>query len=185
MRGRSRSRASSAVIGNVLLIAIVVVLAATASAYLFGATDGSPDPAPTVAQSTGEFVPQDGNDGGVVRITHRGGDTLRVADLEIVVDAQAVCGKVGRLVNLPASGGDPQPTSEFVRGDDVFDNSFNSVTGPIGEDGRTVDGRWSSGETATFRLAGTECRLTSGESITVRVVHTPTNAVVIKQTLTA
>jgi FlaG/FlaF family flagellin (archaellin) len=185
MREQRRSRASSAVIGNILLVAIVVVLAATASVYVFGATDGSPDPAPTVAQSSGQFVPQDGDESGVVRITHRGGDTLRVADLEIVVDAQAVCGKVGRLVNLPASSGDPRPTSEFVRGDDVFDNSFNSVTGPIGEDGRTVDGRWSSGETATFRLAKTDCELATGDTITVSVVHTPTNAVVIEQTLTA
>ena len=172
-------------IGNVLLIAIVVVLAATASVYVFGVTDGAPDPAPTVAQSTGQLVPQDGNDGGIVRITHRGGDTLRVADLEIVVDARTACGKVGRLVNLPASDGDPNPESEFVRGDDVFDNSANSVSGPIGEDGRTVDGEWSSGETATFRLAKSECTLAAGQTITVRVVHTPTNAVVIKQRLAA
>lgn len=185
MRSRRRSRASSSVIGNVLLIAIVVVLAATVSVYALGVTDGFPDPAPTVAQSSGEFVPQDSGQGGVVRITHRGGETLRVADVEIVVDAQAACGKVGRLVNLPASDGDPQPESEFVRGDDVFDNYYNSVSGPIGEDGRTVDGAWSSGETATFRLASSECQLASGEAITVRIVHTPTNTVVIKQTLTA
>jgi FlaG/FlaF family flagellin (archaellin) len=185
MDGSGRSRASSTVIGNVLLIAVVVVLAGTASAYVFGVTDGPPDPAPTVAQSTGELVPQAGNDGGIVRLTHRGGDTLTVAAIEIVVDAQAACGKSGRLVNLPASGGDPRPTSEFVRGDDIFDNSYNSVSGPIGEDGVSVDGEWSSGETATFRLAGSECRLGDGEAITVRVVHTPTNAVVIKQTLTA
>ncbi|MFD1632951.1 type IV pilin [Haloplanus ruber] len=178
-------RASSSVIGNVLLIAIVVILAATVSVYVFGVTDRPSNPAPTVAQSSGEFVPQDGNQGGVVRITHRGGDTLRVADLEIVVDARAACGKVGRLVNLPASGGDPKPESEFVRGDDVFDNSANSVSGPIGEDGRTVNGRWSSGETATFRIASNGCPVTSGETITVRIVHTPTNSVVIKQTLTA
>jgi FlaG/FlaF family flagellin (archaellin) len=183
--GSRGSRASATVIGTVLLVAVVVVLSATAATYILGASGDTPRPAPTVAQSSGEFVPQAGDSGGVVRITHLGGDTLTVSALEIVVDAQASCGKVGRLVNLPAPGGDPRPTSEFVRGDDIFDNSYNSVSGPIGEDGVSVDGEWSSGETATFRLASTECSLASGETITVRVVHTPTNTVIIRESLTA
>ena len=180
MSAPSSSRAVSSVIATVLMVAIVVILAATMSAYALGFADDITRPGPLVGQSSGELVSQEGNDGGVVRITHIAGDEIRAGDLEIAVDARDACGKSGRLVNLPASGGDPQPTSEYVRGDDIFDNSANSVGGPIGE----ADAVWEPGETATFRLASSECRLNSGDSITVRVVHTPTNSVVIKQTLT-
>jgi FlaG/FlaF family flagellin (archaellin) len=172
------------VIGNVLLIAIVVVLAATASAYLFGATDGSPDPAPTVAQSTGEFVPQDGNDGGVVRITHRGGDTLRVANLEIVVDTSEACGKRGRLVELPVDGdGGNSIAPSNIEGDDIFDERPPYLGGP--KRSALHQTTYSSAEEIRFRIPKNDCPIDGGEHVTVRVVHTPTNAVVIKRTLIA
>ncbi|OYR55263.1 hypothetical protein DJ73_02625 [Halorubrum sp. Ea1] len=176
----SSLRAVSSVIATILMVAIVVVLAATISAFALGFADEAIQPAPIVGQSSGELVTQDGNAGGKVRITHIAGDTLSASNLEIAVNAREACGKSGRLVNLPASGGDPVPTSEYVRGDDIFDNSYNSVSGPIGE----ADGQWQAGETVTFRLASSECELNSGERITVRVVHMPTNSVVIEQPLT-
>ena len=130
---RSASRGVSSVVATILLVAVVVILAATVSVFVLGVADDVDEAAPTVAQSSGELVTQDGNDGGIVRLTHEGGDSLTVSNLEIVVDAREACGKTGRLVNLPAEGGDPRPTAEYVRGDDVFDNSYNSVSGPIGE----------------------------------------------------
>lgn len=178
---RSASRGISSVVATILLVAVVVVLAATLSVFVFGVADDVDEAAPTVAQSSGGLVTQDGDSGGIVRLTHEGGDSLTASNLEIVVDAREACGKMGRLVNLPAEGGDPNPTDEYVHGDDVFDNSHNSVGGPIGEAG----GEWEAGETATFRLAKSECPLESGDTITVHVVHTPTNSVVIEQTLTA
>lgn len=175
------SRAVSSVIGNILMVAIVVILATTVSAFSLGFVDETKQAAaPVVGQSSGELVTQDGDDGGKISITHIAGDTLSASRLEIAVNAQEACGKSGRLVNLPASGDDLRPTSDYVRGDDIFDNSYNSVSGPIGEAG----GQWQAGETITFRLASSECELNSGESVTVRVVHTPTNSVVIEQTLT-
>lgn len=163
------------------MVAIVVTLAATISTFALGYADELRSPAPVVGESSGELVPQEGDSGGIVRVTHLGGDTLQASNLEIVVDAREACGKTGRLVNLPASGGDPRPEDEYVSGDDVFDNSYNSVGGPIGEAG----GRWDAGETSSFRIAKSECELDQGETITVRVVHTPTNSVVIEETLTA
>lgn len=163
------------------MVAVVVTLAATISMFALGFADDVNQSAPIVGQSSGELVPQDRDTGGTVKITHIAGDTLSASNLEIAVNARDACGKSGRLVNLPASGGDPVPTSEYVHGDDIFDNSYNSVGGPIGVAG----GQWQAGETAIFRLASSECELNSGESITVRVVHTPTNSVVINQILTA
>ncbi|SEN47660.1 flagellin (archaellin), FlaG/FlaF family [Halorientalis persicus] len=181
MRIPRSSRAVTPVVSNVLLVATVVVLAATISVLALGFTEETTETGPVVGESSGNLVTQEGYDGGIVRLNHIAGDTLTVSNLEIVVDAQDACDKTGRLVNLPASGGDPVPTSKFVRGDDVFDNSYNSVGGPIGE----ARGEWEAGETATFRLAKSECQLDNGDEIIVRVVHTPTNSVVIKETLTA
>jgi len=175
-------RATTPVVAVALLAGITLLLAATVSATALGFTDQLTGAAPIVSQSSGTYDRYAAGGGRydeqVVRITHEGGDTLTVSNLEIAVDASGACGKSGRLVNLPAEGDDPRPASRYVRGDDIFDNSANAVEGPIGTDD---DGEWTAGETAQFRLATSECRLDRGDSITVRVVHTPTNAVVISE----
>ena len=182
-------RAVSPVVGVVLVVGITLLLAATASATALGFADELTAPAPTVAQSSGTYERYASGGGRyteqVVRITHGGGDTLSVADIAIVVDATDACGKTGRLVNLPAEGDDPRPTSEYVRGDDIFDNAANSVEGPIGTGDVDDDGEWSAGETAQFRLARRACRVDSGDRLVVRLVHTPTDAVVADQPIRA
>ena len=178
-------RALTPVVGVVLLLGLTLVLAATLSATALGYADELTGAAPTVSQSSGTYERYAGGGGRyteqVVRITHEGGDTLTVADIELVVDASGACGKTGRLVNLPAEGDDPRPTSRYVRGDDIFDNAANSVEGPIGTGDVDDDGEWSAGETAQFRLSTSECRVDSGEWVTVRIVHEPTGAVVVSQ----
>jgi FlaG/FlaF family flagellin (archaellin) len=177
------SRAVTSTVAVVFLVAVTVVVAATVSATVFGVGSDLRRPGPTVAESSGDLAADvTGGSDQTVTITHEAGDTLDVSEIEIAVRA---CGMQGRLVNLPAQGGDPNPTGEYVEGDDLFDNSFNAVTGPIGEDGRTVDGRWTAGETATFRIANGACSLAPGDRATVRVVHEPTGTVVIDETLTA
>jgi len=178
---RRSDRALSPLVGVVLLVGLTLLLGATLSATALGVTDELTGAAPTVAQSSGTYERYAGGGGRyteqVVRITHEGGDTLTVAEIAIVVDASDACGKTGRLVNLPAEGDDPRPTSRYVRGDDIFDNAANSVEGPIG----TGDGEWSAGETAQFRLATRACRVDPGDTLVVRLVHTPTGAVVVDQ----
>ncbi|MBX0287417.1 type IV pilin [Haloarcula salinisoli] len=182
---QSSDRALSPVVGVVLLVGITLLLAATVSVTALGFTDELTGTAPTVSQSSGTYDRYASGGGRyteqVVRITHEGGDTLTVTDIAIVVDASDACGKTGRLVNLPAEGDDPRPASKYVRGDDIFDNSANSVEGPIGTD----DGEWSAGETAQFRLAIRACRVDDGDRLVVRIVHTPTDAVVVDQPIRA
>jgi len=178
-------RALSPVVGAVLLVGLTLLLAATLSATALGLTDELTGPAPVVSQSSGTYERYASGGGRyteqVVRITHEGGDTLTVADLELVVDASDACGQTGRLVNLPADGDDPRPTSRYVRGDDIFDNSADSVEGPIGTGDVDDDGEWSAGETAQFRLATRSCRVEPGDTVVVRIVHTPTGATVVDQ----
>lgn len=186
---RRPDRALSPVVGVVVLVGLTLVLAVTVSATAMGFTDELTGPAPTVAQSSGTYDRYAAGGGRydeqVVRITHEGGDTLTVANLELVVDASDACGQTGRLVNLPAEGDDPRPTSRYVGGDDIFDNSANSVEGPIGTGDVDDDGEWSAGETAQFRLATRACRVDSGDTLVVRIVHTPTGTTVVDQPIRA
>ncbi|WP_338739643.1 type IV pilin [Haloplanus salilacus] len=175
---RPSSRAVSPVIASVLLVAVVVILAATISVFVLGVADETNQPGPMVGQSTGELVyNRPGSNDQIVRITHVAGDRLDVTNLEIAVDATDACGKRSRIVNLPTT----TLGSANYNGDDIFD--YYSPDG--GQLDTSADGTWRAGETATFRLASTECELGDGDSVTVRVVHTPTESVVIKETLTA
>jgi FlaG/FlaF family flagellin (archaellin) len=178
-------RAVTPVVGVALLVGLVLLLATAVSAATVAVAGDLTDPAPTVSQTSGEYDRYASGGGRyteqVIRVTHVAGDTLTVSNLELAVDASDACGKAGRLVNLPAAGDDPRPTSEYVRGEDIFDNAANSVEGPIGTGDVDDDGEWSAGETAQFRLSTSECPLEPGDSITVRVVHTPTDAVVVTQ----
>jgi FlaG/FlaF family flagellin (archaellin) len=47
------------------------------------------------------------------------------------------------------------------------------------------DNTFTAGTSFEFRLTGGDCAINSGDEVVVRVVHTPTNSVVIKETLTA
>ena len=185
--GDDSSQGPSPVVGAVLLVAVAVVV--IGGLYSITAIDfgpGGDGSTPVVSEADGRLL-LDGNGSthSTVELTHRAGDNLTVTELELTVSAEGACGKSGRLVNLPAPGGDPSPASEYVRGDDIFETSDDSVTGPIGEDNVSVDGTWSPGETATFRLDGEACPLDTTNEIIVRIRHTPTNAVLTQLRLTA
>ncbi|MDZ7745976.1 MAG: archaellin/type IV pilin N-terminal domain-containing protein [Halobacteriales archaeon] len=61
------SRAVSPVIGTIIIVAIVVVLAATVSIFALGFTDDINQPGPLVTQSSGELV--SGGSDQIVRLT--------------------------------------------------------------------------------------------------------------------
>jgi len=166
------------------MVAIVVILAATISMFALGFANEADRPGPIVGQSSGELVPQDGNDDGIVRINHIAGDTIQVSNMEVVVDASDACGKQGRLVNLPvpSSGNDIEQSN--IRGDDIFDQrayGFDAVPGP----NAIHRSEYAAGDEIAFRITGGPCSIGQRDKITVRVVHTPTNSVVIEQMLTA
>ena len=169
-------------IATVLLVALVVVLAAVVGGAVLILGDGIAEPTPTVARSTGTFVPQDGTDGGIVRIEHEAGDTVRVADLEVVVDAQRACGKTGRIVNLPLGAGN-HISPDQIEGDDVFDG--RSVNNYADEPVVLLREQRRPGERLTFRIPKTDCEIRTGDRIEVRVVHLPSDAVIISETLSA
>lgn len=86
-------RAVSSTVSVALLVAILAVLAAVVGTSVLDFADTVEEPAPTVAQSTGSFEPQDGDDGGIVRRHLQAGDRLQTRDLVVIVDATDACGK--------------------------------------------------------------------------------------------
>jgi Uncharacterized protein conserved in archaea len=166
------------------MVAIVVILASTISVFTLAFTEDANQPGPIVGQSSDELVPQDGSDGGIVRINHIAGDTIQVSNMQVIVDASDACGKQGRLVNLPVPSGGNDIDQSNIEGDDIFDQrayGFDAVPGP-----NTIHrSEYAAGEQIAFRVTGGSCSINQGDAITVRVAHTPTNSVVIKETLTA
>jgi flagellin-like protein len=187
-------RAVSSVIANVLLVAIVVILAATISVFALGFTEETTGSGPVVGQSSGELALQQGFSGGIVQISHIAGDPVAVSNIEIGVQAECDGGKKqGRIVNLPAEDGndideDDDGRSQ-IEGDDIFsEKSLNTIADnvDIADGGALLDNeQYTAGETIVFRIPDVDCTLSPGAEITVRVAHTPTNSVVIKETLTA
>lgn len=166
------------------MVVVVVILAATVSVFALGFTDEVKQPSPVVGQSSGELVPQDGSNDGIIRITHVAGDTIQVSNMEVLVDASDACGKQGRLVDLPVPSSGNDIDQSNIEGDDIFDQrayGFDAVPGPNAIHGS----KYAAGEEIAFRITGGSCSITQGDEITVRVIHLPTNSIVIKETLTA
>lgn len=189
-------RAVSPVISTILVVAIVIVLAATISVFVLGFGENVRDPPPNIAQSNGEFIEQDGYSGGIVRVTHVAGDTVEIENIEILVDVSGRdCTAQDRIVNLPA-------TNDIPDGQAFTDDNFESNKTIIskGFPGGNLFGneqQWSAaalhtdtgdtmsaGQYFEFRIKGTSCPLSQGDQVTVRVVHLPTNSILIDEELT-
>lgn len=91
-RLRGGDRAVSPVIGVVLMVAVTVIVAAVTGAFVFGLGVTDFETAPqaqfTVDYNEGASVPSDGcstgSSGGVLNITHNGGQSIDVDTLSIV-----------------------------------------------------------------------------------------------------
>jgi flagellin-like protein len=176
-------RAVSPVISTILLVAIAVILAATISTFALGFAEQTGESAPVVGQSTAELRAfESGSDEQILETAHVAGDTLTVADLEIVVDADDACGKTGRIVNLPLKSGNNIDANN-VEGADIFDG--RSVTRWGSTPHILLESEWASGEAFAFRIKKGACRIDGGDTVELLVVHEPSESIVIEKTLTA
>jgi len=187
----NESRGASSVIGVILMVALVVILATVISIFSLGFVDNLREPAPNIADSSGAFVPQAGNDGGIVLLTHEAGDTVRVEELEIAVRAECADRvKQGRIVNLPAGAGNAIRASDGqIEEDNIFDerslNTIDNAVSQVNDGGALLKAQYAAGDTILFRLPKNKCELTSGSEVTVRIIHTPSQSVIIEKQLTA
>jgi FlaG/FlaF family flagellin (archaellin) len=171
------------------MVAVAVILSATIATFVLDVGEDVSDPGPNIGETTGKIEVQDGYQGGIVRVTHVAGDSVPAEELEIVVDATDACSEQARIINLPASA------SGF--GNNGFSDSNLETSGDsIISKGQTFNQKWDpgvlhtanantfeAGEYLEFRIRGTTCSLSSGDEISVDLVHTPTNSIVVTQKL--
>jgi FlaG/FlaF family flagellin (archaellin) len=133
-------RATSPVLGIVLLLVVTAALAGTVGSLAFETTP--PSDAPRAALDL--RVDADAN-----RLTfvHRGGDVLDAAELSI-------------RVRVDGTALDFQPPVPFF-------STQGFEPGPTGPFNSATDPRWGAGETASFQLAGTNEPLISAGSTVV------------------
>jgi len=185
------NRGVSSVIAVILMVAVVVILAATVSVFAFGFVADLNEPAPNVAEASGEFEPGSDSDQQIVRVTHVTGDSVEVTELEIIVRASGPSlDTEARLVNLPADSYFSNAIdSSNVQGDNIIDTSNsapNQVIVPA--DSNT----WSAGDTIQFRIkvGGADFREPpdrtgpAADKLEVIIVHTPSNAIIFEDAFT-
>ena len=183
---KAPDRGVSEVISVILMVAIVVILSATASVFFLGVVEDINEPAPNVADTTGEFEAGGDLDQQLVRITHVAGESVALDELEIVVraggnnmdDAQV------RLVDLPPSG------STFD--DNNYEGNKDLASGFGVSDGVLFDGSstWTAGQDIIFRITVGEADFRDpptgsnpeADELEVIVVHTPSNAIISEHT---
>lgn len=171
----------NSVVGVVLLVALVTIMGAVVGVYAFDIADDLQEPAPNVAQSTGEFVPEQSGtntqDNQFVRITHEGGTSVAVEDIEIIIRADgpdADLPKEARLVDLPGSS-----LGENNRGDNLIDNRSARSRTIVADDSNT----WSASDTIQFRVKTGEADFRAqpngpeADELEVIIVHTPSRSV--------
>jgi len=147
--GDGDNRGVTPVVGVVVLVGVTVVLAVSVGAALTV-------PETTETPSASLSLTVDSEDGSIV-LTHRGGDTLDVSELDvrIEVDGTALA---------------EQPPVPFV-GADGFDGT---PTGPFNAESPD---RWRAGGRAGVRLAGTNAPLLSAGSEVTVVVATDSSVI--------
>ena len=175
------------VIGVILMVAVVVILAAIVSVVAFGFVSDINEPAPNVADTTGEFEAGSELDELVVRITHIAGEDVALSDLEIVVRASGdeMDDTQVRLVNLP--------TDDTTFDDDSYEGNDDLASGFGLSDGVLFDGSstWTAGEVIKFRIPVTDGadfrddpNGPDADELEVLIIHTPSGAIISEQTFT-
>ncbi|MFB6139966.1 MAG: type IV pilin [Halosimplex sp.] len=159
-------RATSAVVGVVVLVGLAAVLASLSLAAV-GIDRARPRATPRVHLSADLSATDGWPDGQRLRIVHEAGDALAVADLAVVVEISRT-GARARLGGFPTR----LLTDEHVSGADLFDRTYAGIDGEL--DAAHADGRWTSGETASVRIAQDEFDVRAGDRATVTVVYEPT-----------
>jgi FlaG/FlaF family flagellin (archaellin) len=173
----SDARATSSVVGVVLLVGLTVTLAAAGGAALtFGSALGEPPPR---AAFEATLDATDGwPEGQLLRLVHDSGEPVPVEAVALVVELDRT-GARARLSGFPTR----RLTDENVRGSRIFDNGYAGVDGAL--DAAHTDGVWSSGESTSVRIAQGDLDVRPGDRARVTVVHTPTNAILGRIEVTA
>jgi flagellin-like protein len=184
-----QNRAATPVIATILMVAIVVVLAATISVFFLGVTEDVNEPAPNVADTTGEFEP--GADKQVVRIIHIAGDSVPVEEIEIIIRASGPGDDLpleARLVDLPSDGFGTKIDDTNIEGDDFLDQGTDTDDQIIVEEDSNI---WETSDTIQFVIAVDADFRDSpvnsdneADTLEVIIIHTPSDTIISEHEFT-
>ena len=184
-------RGVSEVISVIMMVAIVVILAATASVFFLDSAEVISEPAPNVADTTGEFQLEGSSsqENQIVKITHIAGESVAVEEIEVIIRVSGPdLDDEERLYNLPASGN--RIKDENKKGDDLISTSAGLFGNPkhdkvIINDDTNV---WSAGNTIQFRISVSEADFTKdptyddADELEIVIIHTRSNAIISEHT---
>lgn len=137
------TRALSPVVGTVLLVAITVGLAGTVGLVVFGDATAEPPPRATFSLDADASADR-------IVLTHDSGETVSTTDLTVRVSVDGE----------PLTHQPPVP----------FFAASGFASGPTGPFNPSADPRWSAGERAGFRLAGTNApQIEPGATVEVTI----------------
>lgn len=184
-----QDRAVTPVVSTILIVVISIILAATVSAFTLGVTEDLNEPAPNVADTTGEFNPGASNQ--IVRLTHIAGDSIKVENIEIIVRASGPgVNEEVRLVNLPGDGffSGSLEDSNIDGNDNLISQSFESTEIIVVDDTNV----WSSGRTIKFEINANNGPGSAdfrenpigpdADKLEVVIVHKPSNSILSEHT---
>jgi len=190
-------RAVSPVVATLFMIAIVFVVAGSLWAVWSGITQDISEPAPNVAETTGDFQLEATEETGfqdnqIVRITHTAGDEVPVEEIEIIVRASGPdVDDETRLVDLPAEG--QNIDQENKEGDELVSTSAgeNQFGNDIPEHDQIIidddSNTWGAGDEISFRIKTTEADFRedsypNADELDIIVVHSPSEAILFEDT---
>lgn len=188
-------RAVAPVIATILMVAVVVILAAVLSVAVLEFREDINEPAPNVADTTGEFqleaTPENNfQDNQIVQVTHISGESVAVEELEIVVRASGPdLSAEARLVDLPANG--INIDDDNIIGDPLISTTAGEFGAPEHDKIIVTDdtNTWSASDTIQFRIKTGIADFRpekdpEADELEVIIVHTPSNAILSEHTFT-
>ncbi len=164
---RRNEEAVSPVIGVILMVAITVILAAVIAAFVFG-LGGSQSAAPTASIVAANNPDTQGAD---MKIQHKGGDMLKGGEWKLSIVA---AGDAPAYVTSLAG-------SDFAVGNQIIsmnrtDYSASNVN--VNVSNKNVSFVDDAGQ---FIIAASPAPLTSGKKFDIKLVHIPSNALMLDQ----
>lgn len=144
---------------------LTVLMMAVTGGLLMQTSDSLTDGGPTLATSA-DPVTASGENGQWVRIAHESGDTVAVADIEVVVRLPDH-DKRATLHGLPTE----RLTQDDYSGNHVFTRGSGGVDGVVAAPNGS-DARLEAGDEIAFRLEQRRVDLVAGQTVDVELRHT-------------
>jgi FlaG/FlaF family flagellin (archaellin) len=182
-------RGVSPAISVVLMVSVALLIAAVIGAVVLGLGEETEEPAPVVTaeldrETVSSSTITDGDER--IELSHRAGDSVSLDEIRINTEARCFDNalltadtKQGELINLPVGGTDGIQ-EENIQDENIFQEGGAGTEDPLSG---STDTTWESGETLVYHIKKEECSVPDTGTVTVEVIHEPTNSIIVEESL--